>query len=173
MSKRDAEPTNPLEEQVIENVRSGEWFVALIPPEGGAPPWGFTIGLWENFKQPEVVLVGLPPQVTHAILNSAGELARSGRLAAGLRTDELLQNLSCEFRQADRFWYEALLGVALWYYEGDDFPVLQCLWPDRTGKLPFEEGFDPKLLPFQPDLATTDPAGSRMGPIVRSLTREP
>lgn len=109
----------------------------------------------------------------HAILNGAGELAAAGQLGAGLRTDELLQNLPCEFRTVDKFWYEALLGVALWYYDGPDFPVLQCLWPDRTGKLPFEDGFDPQLLAIQPDLASTDPAGSRMGPIVRSLMREP
>ena len=172
MSKRDATPTNPIEEKVIENVRAGGWFVALIPPEGGAPPWGFTVGLYENFQQPEIVLVGLPPQVMHAILNGAGEMAMTEQLTAGLRTDQLLQGLSCEFQNVDKLWYPALLGIAMWYYEGDSFPVLQCLWPDRTGKLPLEEGYDPKLLAIQPNLAVTDPEGSRMGAIVRSLSAD-
>jgi hypothetical protein len=174
MSKRDAVPTNPIEEKVIECVSAGEWFVALIPPEHGAPPWAFTVGLWENFKQPEVVIVGLPPQVMHAMLNTAGQIAMTGRLEPGLRTDELLspaggQSLSCELRPVDKFWYAALLGIATWYYEGEDFPALQCLWPDRTGKLPFDEGFDPKLLAIQPDLATSDYKAARMGAIIHSL----
>jgi len=34
------------------------------------------------------------------------------------------------------------MGYALWFYGGDRFPVMQCVYPDLKNKFPGETGFD-------------------------------
>jgi hypothetical protein len=33
--------------------------------------------------------------------------------------------------------YRDYFGYARWFYHGDDFPVLQCVWPDRQHRYPW------------------------------------
>ena len=44
-------------------------------------------------------------------------------------------------------------GYARWCCRGDDFPVLQCLWPDRRGHFPTDPGFPESPRARQPSLA--------------------
>jgi hypothetical protein len=34
------------------------------------------------------------------------------------------------------------MGYAVWFYGGDDFQALQCVYPDLTNRFPWEEGFN-------------------------------
>ena len=34
------------------------------------------------------------------------------------------------------------MGWALWYYDGDEFPVIQTVYPDMQNRFPEDEGFD-------------------------------
>ena len=34
------------------------------------------------------------------------------------------------------------MGWALWYYDGDDFSVVQAVYPDLQNRFPEDEGFD-------------------------------
>jgi hypothetical protein len=36
--------------------------------------------------------------------------------------------------------YRDYVGYALWFYEEDPFPLLQCFWSDEEGRFPWEEG---------------------------------
>jgi Domain of unknown function (DUF4262) len=48
-----------------------------------------------------------------------------------------------------------LMGWALWYYDGDDFPVVQTVYPDLQNRFPEDEGFDKSFEQplMQPDAA--------------------
>ena len=58
------------------------------------------------------------------------------------RHRDLIGQVDCEFRPVDRKWVEHLMGRALWYYDGDDFPVIQAVYPDLPNRFPEDEGFD-------------------------------
>jgi hypothetical protein len=60
---------------------------------------------------------------------------------------------SCTFRTVPRRHYEAYLGSASWYYEGDDFPVLQLIRPDREHRYPWAAPDDAGIRKAQPILA--------------------
>jgi len=47
---------------------------------------------------------------------------------------------------------EHLLSSA-WLYGRPDFPSLQLVWGDATGRFPWHAEFDQKLLNLQPDLS--------------------
>lgn len=55
-------------------------------------------------------------------------------------------------REVHRDHYETYLGDASWLYEGDAFPVIQSFWPDKSGKMPWDDGCDPKVAMVQPRL---------------------
>ena len=57
------------------------------------------------------------------------------------------------------------------YYEGEPFTVLQCLWPDKQGKLPHEVGFDDAFRARQPHLEHADPDRASMTPLLKALGR--
>jgi len=50
----------------------------------------------------------------------------------------------------DRASYDEHLGYAIWFYNGRQFPVLQLVWPDKTGRFPGEEGVAESLATLQP-----------------------
>ena len=46
--------------------------------------------------------------------------------------------------------WAALFGTGLAWYRGEVFEVVQLLWPDRHGLLPYEPGFDQRVRYAQP-----------------------
>jgi hypothetical protein len=52
----------------------------------------------------------------------------------------------------DNIHYKAYLGYAHWFYEGDDFPVLQCIYPTVKGIYPWQDEWPERLKKVQPIL---------------------
>jgi hypothetical protein len=90
------------------------------------------------------------------------------------RISGLLSNVECDFRTIEKRWIRQTMGYAVWYNGGDDFSVLQCVYPDLNNLLPWDDGFDaswrsrqPLLFPHSLDpiveidfWAANDPASS-------------
>ena len=104
--------------------------------------WSYTLGVFDTSGAPEIITVGLLPETAHFALNAAAKLLRAGADLTTGRHRGLLGEVECEFRPVDRKWVEHLMGWALWYYDGDDFPVLQAVYPDLENRFPGNEGFD-------------------------------
>jgi hypothetical protein len=104
--------------------------------------WSYTIGVFDTTGRPEIITVGLPPGTAHFALNEAAKLSRSGVDLAQGRHSDLIGQIDCEFRPVDHKWVGHLMGWAVWYYDGSDFPVLQAVYPDLENRFPEDVGFD-------------------------------
>jgi len=105
--------------------------------EDPTPPFTYTVGL-TAVGHPELIVYGLPPQVAGAILNRAGDRIRAGDpVMAGQRLTGLVQGglQLVALRAADT---SALTTVRAIYGASDD--VLQLVWPDAAGRMPWEAG---------------------------------
>ena len=51
----------------------------------------------------------------------------------------------------------AFLQKACWAYEGEEFPVVQLVWPDKQGRWPWEDGVRAGFRDAQPVLAMRPP----------------
>ena len=134
--------------------------------------WSYTIGVFDTTGKPEIVTVGLLPETAHSALNQAAKLLRSGVDLTQGRHRDLVGEVDCEFRPVDPKWVKQLMGWAVWYYGGTDFPVLQAVYPDLKNRFPEDDGFDrkfeqPLMQPAAPMTrvendfwASTDPASS-------------
>ncbi len=104
--------------------------------------WSYTIGIFDTAGKPEIITVGLSPDTAHFALNEAAKLLRAGVDLTQGRHRDLIGEVECEFRLVDRKWVKQLMDWAMWYYDGEDFPVLQAVYPDLKNRFPEDEGFD-------------------------------
>lgn len=131
--------------------------------------WSYTVGVFDTSGKPEIITVGLLPEMAHFALNEAAKLQRAGVDLTKGRHCDLIAQVDCEFRPVDPKWVEHPMGWAVWYYDGEDFPVLQAVYPDQKNRFPEDEGFDkafeqPLMQPDAPMtsaendfMASTDP----------------
>ncbi|ABF41426.1 hypothetical protein Acid345_2425 [Candidatus Koribacter versatilis Ellin345] len=119
--------------------------------------WSYTLGVFDTTGKPEIITVGLLPKTAHSALNHAAKLQRDGVDLTQGRHRGVVGEVECEFRAVDPKWVKQLMGWALWYYQGDEFPVLQAVYPDLENRFPGDEGFDESFEQplMQPDAPMT------------------
>lgn len=150
------EPASAAHEKLLSDVREHGCHIIRVFAEDTGPDFAYSIGMYLNFEQPEVIIFGLPAKTAHTILNDICEhAARGSRFSAGDRTDELLKGLDVCFTEVPLELYPEYLGFALWFYGSlpDPFPAIQLVWPDRAGKFPWEPGYDRSFCALQPILS--------------------
>ncbi len=163
-------PNNDQDRTLISDVERHGWHVIKVPELENSPGWVFSIGLHHSFGHPEVVVFGLPDEMAHQMINSLGDDIREGaKFEPDTLVTGVLEDYSCSIKTVDPYWYPPFLGYATWFYQGLDFPVVQCLWPDREGNLPNEAAFDTNLIPFQPLLWHADPIAARAEKLLATL----
>lgn len=128
------------------------WFVGLIQPDGDGPAFAYTIGLYEKFSHPEIIIFGLAPKSMHCILNQCGDLIQSGtRFAVGEPVSGVLEGYGVRFRAVTTTAsYAEYLGYGCRHYGNRAFPVLQLLWPDKQHRFPGEAAAADFLAKCQP-----------------------
>jgi Domain of unknown function (DUF4262) len=157
-------PEDDADIKTLSDIASHGWHVIKIPEENGTPGWAFSMGLYHSFGHPEVAIFGLPLDRMHTMINLIGELVASGqRLNGGSTSRDILDGYDCAFREVARQWHRPFFGYACWLYRGDDFPVVQCFWPDRDGRAPDDPQCNAAVRGLQPrlHLETVEAAGVR------------
>jgi hypothetical protein len=141
----------PDEKKLVDDVEKYGCHILQVRPQQPIPGWSYTIGLYENLQQPELIVVGLKPDLAASVLNAAAQLMKEGaRFREGQRASNLIANVDCEFREAEQHWARHIMGYALWFYRQDQFPVLQCIYPDLNNRFPWEDGFEKTWRSRQP-----------------------
>lgn len=130
-----------LEGEILASVETVGWHVCVVAEDEEGPGFAFSIGLFESFGHPEVICFGPPPETLAAIVNLVSEAARDGiGFVDGAVSSDVIEGHRCAFRAVSKTAYREYFGYALWFYEGDEFPALQIVLPDRHGLFPWEEG---------------------------------
>lgn len=162
----------PEDERTISHIEEFGCSVVSVARTNYGLGWSHTIGIFDTCDKPEIIAVGLPPETAHFALNEAAKLFRAGVDLTKGRHRDLVGQVECEFRSVDQKWIAQLMGWAVWYYDGDDFPVLQAVYPDLENRFPEDKQFDkafeqPLMQPAAPMTrvesdfwASTDPNSS-------------
>jgi Domain of unknown function (DUF4262) len=136
-------------------IETNGYGIVPVAPHGDRDPpmagYSYTVGFTSAFDFPEVVVFGLQPVAASGLLNDIAEMLRDGTpipvgaLFVGLLTGELRSGLfAIEPPQPALF---PTLGA---WFERTDIDVVQLMWPDRNGWLPWESGFEARLRYAQP-----------------------
>ena len=149
-------PESQIDRDLQATIATHGWAVINVAEEPDCPPFSYTIGLYRTLQHPELLVMGLADGVAQELLNVAGRLIRNGQhFAAGAETEDLLEGYSTTFRAIPVRQYRAYLGHARWLDDGDGFPALQLVYPDRAGEWPWSAAVSAGFRERQPILADT------------------
>jgi hypothetical protein len=130
-------------------VQEHGWSVVAVAAQDELPGWAYTVGLRHTLGAPEVCMVGLRGRDMHAWLNAVGQQVRAGQ---PLRADEsrlgVLDGFPVVVRPVHPSW--DLFDVAVDFYRGAAPPMMQLIWPDRHGVLPWQPGAGQRCRAHQP-----------------------
>ncbi len=131
---------NRFERGILKNINKYGWHANGIRGEGSSPDWVYSVGLFAKYAQPELIVFGLEFETMHQMLARYADLLLAGhKFGDGAKISGISKNTPCVLREVHLPWREPLLRSASWYYHYDEYPVLQCFWPDRHGYFPWEE----------------------------------
>lgn len=120
------------------------------------PTYSYTIGFEDRFGFPEVLIFGLKPVACRGLFGMVADaLAGGTEFPIGQPFIGLLDDQqAAAFLPIDA---EGAVGMLASLAEHrrvagsaeTDFEIVQFTWPDRSGNLPWEPGFDPRLVTVQ------------------------
>jgi hypothetical protein len=139
-------------------VETNGWALEAVPLDPPRPEYAYTIGLQATFGFPEVVVFGLKPVAARGLVGLLVEfLADGADVPVGAVFQGLFDNgLRSALLPVDVAEHLDLFGSLVDWHGGAEFEVVQLTWPDRNGWLPWEGGFERRLLFAQPVVGTTD-----------------
>jgi hypothetical protein len=134
---------NTTHAELAANIQQHRWLVFSVAGDT-QPLYSYTVGLFETYRHPEVVLSGLNMELAQTLLNDIGHAVAQGLVREPEELyDDILSGYPCLFRTVPVTVYEQYFGRALVFYGKTTFPVLQCLWPDALKRFPGDVGYDP------------------------------
>ncbi len=116
------------------------WAVIAVAGSKTEPGFAHTIGLWQNYQHPEIIVMALPPQTAQEILNQLGERVKSGEVIKLETPYDEIANHPVIFR-AVKNTNSDYFRMAQNTYKTELFEAIQLVWSDQQGKFPWELGF--------------------------------
>jgi hypothetical protein len=143
----------PHEQEVVANIREHGFFAWSVGVGPRELKFAYTVGLWLNLGHPEVIVLGVAPEVAHTVFWNVWDLAKAqGSLPVG-QPVEGIGPTPVYLMPVGHLARTDLMLSDRWFYRRDDFPAVQVVWPDDNDLFPWEDGFDPACRWLQPDLS--------------------
>jgi Domain of unknown function (DUF4262) len=146
----------PHAEKIEWMIETEGYALEVVPPDAENDPpqagYSYTINFPDHVGFPDVVVFGLIPVAARGLLGLVRDMLAAGtEIPIGAELVGLLDNeLRCRFAAVNLVEWAPLFATAQAWYRGDEFDVVQLVYPDRNGFLPYEAGFDQRLRFAQP-----------------------
>jgi hypothetical protein len=131
------------EKKLYANIEKVGCAVMLIEATNYLPAIAYTIGLWKNYKHPEIISFGLTTKTLHTILNDAKEIVQGGKtIEIGKNYDSFFENSDTQFLTVAPRNIADYFGQAISFYTSTNFPAIQLIWTDRNNKFPWDNNYE-------------------------------
>lgn len=146
-----SQESNDVFDSIEKHIQKFGW--GIVSFEEDKPLYVTSVGLHKTLSFPEIVIFGLPVEISHRIINSIGLQLKNGRVIKK-RTPytDIIEDYKVMFLEIDRKKRRPYFDLVEDFYEDNKVPVVQMIWSDEANHLPWEEGFDTNLVPIQPVL---------------------
>lgn len=101
----------------------------------------YTVGLSMTYGHPEIVVLGLPVELSHSLLTLAVEQVKAGVRLDGA-CDEIIKNGEVVFTPVSKAHLAEGMPIACMFLKDTDFEAVQMVWPDPDGKFPWNPDVD-------------------------------
>lgn len=151
-----SEFTLPHAEKIEWMIETNGWALEPVAADPSSdppmPPRAYTIGVPAAVGFPEIVIFGLTPVAANGLATLVIDACRGGtEIPLAIELVGLLDNeLRCAFAPVDTTVWAELFATATAWYGGELPDIVQLVYPDRNGFLPYEAGFDQRMRLAQP-----------------------
>ena len=136
------EAKDETEQKAIDDIREHGLHVVAVAEDDEGPGFAYSIGLFENYAHPEIIIMGLKVDLAHLLLsNMAFDIKAGMSFTAGEFHEGILDDFLCYFGEVPREHFREFVGWARWFYQGDNFSLVQCVYPTVKGIFPWEKDF--------------------------------
>lgn len=143
---------------VLSNIATFGWHCVNIIEDDGQPPWSFTIGLYESYGFPELIIIGRSRATSYEILKTlADDIELNDPPNLTDPGGHVLLGMKCHFVEVLPRYLSDYVGFSLWYYRRRTFPLYQIVWPNRNGAYPWDESAPRAFKEWQPLLGGAAP----------------
>ena len=120
------------------------------------PGYAYSIGLPAAVGFADVAVFGLTPVAANGLVTLVADACRGGtEIPLGVELVGLLDNdLRCMFAPIDLDQWGSWFATGISWYRGEAFDLVQLLYPDRNGFLPYEVGYEQRMTFAQPVIGT-------------------
>ena len=153
----------PHAEKIEWMIETDGWaFEPVMPDAQATPPvpaHGYTIGVVALCGFPEVFVAGLTPVAARGLVGLVVDALRGGTdIPVDAELVGLLDNdLRCRFATMTPDAVQQWCPTAVAWADGAVPAMVQLLYPDRNGFLPYETGFDQRMRAAQPVIGAVEP----------------
>jgi len=146
---------------LAEKIAKFGWTIIAVGSDGVNPGYSYTVGLFEKFNHPEMIVFGLPQEVAHHIIHDvANEHAKKDKMiATDCIYNQLMQGFDTAFLKVDLDQMENYLYALQTHYGKacTSVPSIQLIWTDTDNHFPWDKAFNEDFRPAQPLLGTPHP----------------
>jgi hypothetical protein len=120
------------------------------------PGYAYSIGLPAAVGFADVAVFGLTPVAANGLVTLVADACRGGtEIPLGVELVGLLDNdLRCMFAPIDLEQWGSWFATGISWHRGEAFDLVQLLYPDRNGFLPYEVGYEQRMTFAQPVIGT-------------------
>jgi hypothetical protein len=102
---------------------------------------------------PEVVVIGLKRPLAHSVVNQYNKRIRNGeKFEIGKNYSDFIEGFEVIVSKVDKSHYREYFGFNRWIYEGDNFDIVQLVYPNTSGIWPWQKEADDWFRKLQPVL---------------------
>jgi hypothetical protein len=141
---------------VLANINEFGWHCVNVVEDHDHPPWSYTIGLYDTWEHPELIVIGRSRATSHEMLKTVAtdiELNDPPNLTDP--NGHLLLGFKCHFLEVDTRYYSDYVGFALWHYRKRRFPLYQIVWPNNDDHYPWDQNASNAFKEWQPMLGNS------------------
>ena len=150
----------PHAEKIEWMIETSGWALEPVSPRADTDPptpaYAYTVGVPALVGFPDIAVFGLKPAAANGLIGLVVDACRGGtEIPLGVELIGLLDNeLRCMFAPIDTLESGSFFGTAAAWYRGEDFQMVQMIYPDRNGFMPYETGFEQRMRLAQPVIGT-------------------
>ena len=144
------------EQKVIDNIDKYGCHIIHVMEEGDYPRFTYSIGIEKKTGQPDLIITGLKREVALWVINEYNRRINEGETFEPSKYySDFLEGFEVTFIEVAKEHYKEYFGWGLWYNNGDDFKMLQLVYPSTSGIWPWDENVSDYFKWFQPLLKTS------------------
>jgi len=139
------------EQKAIDDIEKYGCHILHVMEEDGYSSFCYSIGIERTIKYPDLIVIGLNQEIAHWVINEYCNRAKNGEeFHTNQYYENFLEGFKVTFIEVDKKHYKEYLGWGRWYNKGDDFKMLQMIYPTTSNTWPWDKNAPENISQLQP-----------------------